>query len=269
MTDLAARFACSPYGRDAEEDVTWASANGFACSVFMTDAGRNGLREWPDDRVAALRALCARTSTRVGLHTLSAVNAAEFVPFMSEAVDQYLDANIDLAAKLRADVIVHAGIQFGDRIDMRVAASIEHFTRAVRRAERAEVTLLLENMNRGPAEAEPHYIGETSAELRPFFDAIRSPNLKWAFSANHAHLAPEDWSGFLDALGTSRLGIVMMADCHGTTEEHLAPGQGNLDFGALIRRIEREGYDGMYFLTFGPRPALLAGRQHILDRVRA
>jgi sugar phosphate isomerase/epimerase len=62
---------------------------------------------------------------------------------------------------------------------------------------------------------------------------------------------------------------VMMADCHGTTEEHLAPGQGNLDFGALIRRIEREGYDGTYFLTFGPRPALLAGRQHILDRVRA
>src|SRR5262249_5445714 len=119
----------------------------------MTDAGPNGLREWPDERAAALRAVSARTGTRVMLHTLSAVNTAEFVPHMSEAVDEYLGANIDLAAKLGADVIVHAGMHFGDRIEMRVAASIEHVRRAVRRAERAAVTLLLENMNRGPAEA--------------------------------------------------------------------------------------------------------------------
>ena len=58
----------------------------------------------------------------------------------------------------------------------------------------------------------------------------------------------------------------MMADCHGTVEEHLPPGQGNLDFGAIVARLERAGYDGPYFLTFGPRPALLAGRDHVIAR---
>jgi sugar phosphate isomerase/epimerase len=147
-------------------------------------------------------------------------------------------------------------------------ASLEHIASAVARAESAGVTLLLENMNRGPSEAEVHYIGCGSKELRPYFDAIASPNLKWAFSANHAHLTEEDWSGFIDAFGVERLGIVMMADCHGTVEEHLWPGQGNIDFGALITRLERSGYGGLYFLTFGPKDALLAGRAHVVERAR-
>jgi sugar phosphate isomerase/epimerase len=261
---LAARFACSPYGPDVEDDVRWAADNGFVCSVFMTDAGPNGLLEWSDHRVSRMRRLCADTGVRLIIHTLSAVNVAEFVPHMREAVDEYLAANIALAAKLDAEVIVHAGLHFSERIEMRTKASLEHIADAVRRAEAAGVTLLLENMNRGPREAEVHYIGCASAELRPFFDAIASPNLRWAFSANHAHLSEEDWTGFVDALGTSRLGIVMMADCHGTNEEHLAPGQGNLDFGGIVKRLEASGYTGPYFLTFGPKPALLAGRDHII-----
>src|SRR5207248_1428211 len=161
-------------------------------------------------------------------------------------------------------VIVHAGMHFSERNELSQRVSLEHIARGVRRAEAAGLTLLLENMNLGPAEAEVHYIGCASSELRPYFDAIASPNLRWAFSANHAHLAPEDWTGFVDALGTERLGIVMMADCHGTVEEHLWPGQGNLDFAGIIARLERAGYAGLYFLTFGPKDALLAGREHIL-----
>jgi sugar phosphate isomerase/epimerase len=269
MTVLADRFACSPYGPDIEEGLEWCAANGFPVAVFMTDAGPNGLGHWSDERVARVRRRCDDTGVRLIIHTLSAVNTAEFVAHMTEAVDAYLAANIELAARLRAEVIIHAGMHFSERIDVRTKASMDHIARAVGVAEAAGVVLLLENMNRGPADAEVQYIGCASTELRPFFDAIDSPYLKWAFSANHAHLASEDWAGFLDALGTARLGIVMMADCHGTIEEHLHPGEGNLDFGALIRRLERESYRGPYFLTFGPRDALLAGRAHILDRVRA
>jgi sugar phosphate isomerase/epimerase len=61
----------------------------------------------------------------------------------------------------------------------------------------------------------------------------------------------------------------MMADCHGTIEEHLWPGQGNLDFGALLARLERSGYRGPYFLTFGPKDPLLAGREYVIERARA
>lgn len=268
MTKLEARFACSPWGANIEDDVRWAAANGFAAAAFMTDAGANSLDAWSDDRVAKVRRLASDLKVKLIIHTLSAVNVAEFVPGMRDAVDQYLAANVDLAAKLDADVIVHAGMHFSERLDMRMRASIEHIARATKRAESAGVTLFLENMNRGPNDAEVHYIGCSSDELKPFFTTIPSDNLKWAFSANHAHLAPEDWTGFVDALGTERLGIVMMADCHGTIEEHLWPGQGNLDFGGVVARLERAGYAGHYFLTFGPKDALLAGRAHVVDRAR-
>lgn len=267
--ELAKRFACSPYGPDLEDDVRWSADHQFPWVSFMTDAGPNGLNEWKNDRIERVRSLCADSGVRLIIHTLSAVNVAEFVPHMTEAVDAYLQANIDLAAKLNAEVIVHAGMHFSERIPLRTQVSIEHIALAVRRAESVGVSLLLENMNRGPEHAEVNYIGCASAELRPYFEAISSPNLKWAFSANHAHLTTEDWGGFLDSLGTERIGIVMMADCHGTVEEHLPPGQGNLDFGQLIGRLERSGYTGPYFLTFGPQAALLAGRTHIIERAGA
>lgn len=267
--ELAKRFACSPYGPDLEDDVRWSADHQFPWVSFMTDAGPNGLNEWKNDRIERVRSLCADSGVRLIIHTLSAVNVAEFVPHMTEAVDAYLQANIDLAAKLNAEIIVHAGMHFSERIPLRTQVSIEHIALAVRRAESVGVSLLLENMNRGPEHAEVNYIGCASAELRPYFEAISSPNLRWAFSANHAHLTTEDWGGFLDSLGTERIGIVMMADCHGTVEEHLPPGQGNLDFGQLIGRLERSGYTGPYFLTFGPKDALLAGRTHIIERAGA
>jgi sugar phosphate isomerase/epimerase len=267
--DLATRFACSPYGPDLEDDVRWSADHHFPWVAFMTDAGPNGLNEWKNDRIERVRGLCADRDIRLIIHTLSAVNVAEFVPHMTEAVDAYLQANIDLAAKLNAEIIVHGGMHFSERVQLRTKVSIEHIALAVRRAESVGVTLLIENMNRGPENAEVNYIGCASAELRPYFDAISSPNLKWAFSANHAHLTTEDWGGFVDSLGTKRLGIVMMADCHGTVEEHLPPGEGNLDFGQLIGRLERSGYAGPYFLTFGPKDALLAGRTHIIERARS
>jgi sugar phosphate isomerase/epimerase len=269
VPDLAKRFACSPYGPDVEDDIAWSADHGFPWVAFMTDAGANGLLTWTPERIERVRRLCADKDVHLIIHTLSAVNVAEFVPHMTEAVDAYLAANVDLAAKLAAQVIVHAGMHFSERIDLRTKVSIEHIGRAVKRAEAAGVTLMLENMNRGPKEAEVHYIGCASSELRPYFDAIQSPSLKWAFSANHAHLTTEDWSGFLDTLGTDRLGIVMMADCHGTIEEHLWPGKGTLDFGALLARLERARYGGPYFLTFGPKDALLAGREYIIERATA
>src|SRR5262245_17258931 len=113
--DLAGRFACSPGGPDIEEGLRWAAEHGFRCAVFMTDAGPNALGEWSEHRVARVRRMCAELDARLIIHTLSAVNTAEFVPHMSEAVDAYLAANIDLAAKIEAEVIVHAGLHFSER----------------------------------------------------------------------------------------------------------------------------------------------------------
>ena len=44
------------------------------------------------------------------------------------------------------------------------------------------------------------------------------------------------------------------------------PGLGDVDWRGFFSGLYRAGYDGPYFLTFGPRPALLAGRDHVIAR---
>ena len=267
--DLSLRFGCSPGGPDLEDGLRWSAEHGFRCVVFTTDAEPNALSEWPEDRVQRVRRVCDDAGLRLVVHTLSAVNVAEFVPYMADAVDAYLAANIDLAARIGAEVIVHAGLHFSERVELRMRVSLEHLGRAAAHAEEVGVVLLLENMNFEPAHAEVHYLGHSVEELRYYLEAISSPAVKWAFSANHAELVPGGFGGFLDALGVDRIGIVMVADCRGEFEEHLLPGQGTLDFARLFGRLEREGYSGPYLLTFGPRDQLLAGREYILDRMKA
>jgi len=214
--------------------------------------------------------LCEKHDIHLGIHTLSAVNVSDFSPYMSDAVDAYLGANIDLGKRLGVErVIVHGGLHQSSEMDLRKKASVEHLKRAVQRAESAGVTLLLENLNRNPETAELHYFGHSIEELHMYFDAIQSPNFGWAFSANHMHLMPMDYSGFIDALGISRVGLVLTADNRGTIEEHLVPGAGTFDFAGLYQRLDREGYEGPFMLTFGNRDERLAGREYLLRQAGA
>jgi sugar phosphate isomerase/epimerase len=60
---------------------------------------------------------------------------------------------------------------------------------------------------------------------------------------------------------------VLVADNRGKWEEHLLPGQGTMDFGRLLRRLEGDGYRGPYMLTFGNREQKIAGREYLLRSV--
>jgi sugar phosphate isomerase/epimerase len=246
----------------------WAAQHGFRFVEFGADYGPDALSQWPAARVEKVRKICLARGLSITIHTLSGVNVAEFSPFLTEAVDAYLAANIDLGVKLGANVIVHAGLHFSHQLDLRRQASLEHLQRAVAYAEAKGVQLLLENLNFEPDDAEVHYLGHSIEELRYYFDAIASPNLKWGFVPNHAHLLPDDFDGFLDAFGIDRIGMVLVADCRGTVEEHLLPGEGTLDFKGLFERLEGAGYDGPYILTFGDRDEKVSGREYILDLLR-
>jgi sugar phosphate isomerase/epimerase len=229
---------------------------------FNADAGPNRVDSWSDERVRAVRDVCQRTEIRLALHTSSAVNVAEFSPFVSEAVDRYLRSNIDLARRLDCEsVIVHAGYHFSSALAERELASLERLKRTVAYAEDAGVVLLLENLNFEPSDAEVHYLAHTVAECRLYFDAIPSAHLGWAFTANHAHLVPEGIDGFLDAFGVDRIGEVRLADNLGDREVHLRPGEGNIDFAAMFRRLESSGYGKYYTMAFGSLEDKLAARE--------
>ena len=58
-----------------------------------------------------------------------------------------------------------------------------------------------------------------------------------------------------------RCGEVRLADCRGTHEEHLKPGEGTIDFPAMFAAIEASGYRGHYMQAFGSLDDMLEGRE--------
>jgi sugar phosphate isomerase/epimerase len=245
-----------------EDGIAWAGEHGVRFIDCQTDVPPNALGSFDERRAAAIAEAAARHEVTIGLHTLSAVNIAEFSPFVSEAADNYLRAYIETAKRLGAAwVVVHGGYHFTADYQERRAASIERLRRAAALAEEHGVKLLLENLNKEPPDAEVHYMPFNLEECLYWFERLKSPSLGWSFTVNHAHMCPEGIEGTIRGMGLARCGEVRLADNRGDKEEHLLPGEGTIDFRAMFRRIEGAGYRGHYTCAFGSLDDMLRGRE--------
>ena len=248
-----------------EETLSWAAEHAFHYIDFNADRPPNILTNWSEERVRAVRDACQRHEIRLGLHTQSSINVAEYAPYLSEAVDAYLNANIDLAVRLGCDwVEIHAGYHFSSNLDDRMSHSLERLKRTAGYAQRAGMMLLMENLNFEPRDAEVHYLAHNVKECRYIFDAIEPASLRWAFTVNHAHLVPEGIGGFLDAFGIGRMEEVRLADSLGDKELHMLPGQGNIDFTRLFQRVEGMGFRGHYMMALGTLQDKLDAREYFV-----
>ena len=249
---MPSRFGVNaPADQPIEDTIRWAANNDFGYIDFQADLPPNALASFDTARVESVRSLCEQHGIQIGLHPSSAINNAEDVPPVSQAVDEYLFANLDLAARLGCGWMVgHGGYHFGD-LDRRRPAAIDRIRRLVDRAEQQHVLIYLENHNKEPDRSEIHYLPHNVEETRWFFDAIQSSHLKWAFNAAHGNLVPEGWAGFLDAFGAGNIGQVRLNDNTGDYEIHLVPGEGTFDFEALFARLKEEGYTGPFSFAFG------------------
>ena len=251
-----------------EDALEWAAENEFYFLDFNADVGPNEMAAWSRDRARAVRETCDRTGIQIGLHTLSAVNVAEFSPYLSRAADEYLRASVDLANQLGCSwTVVHAGYHFSGDIEARRAVSLERLKRISKYAADTGARVILENLNFEPEHAEVHYMAHTVEECAAYFDAIPAEQLGWAFTANHSHLVPEGVDGFLDAFGIERIGEVRLADNTGEYEVHLLPGEGTLDFENLFNRLEGAGYRGHYSMAFGSNEQRIESRERLCGLV--
>ena len=251
-----------------EDALTWARQHGVGIIDVQLDTGDNAFTRFDPARAADIRAICARDGITLGLHTLSAVNVAEYAPLVGEAVDAYLRGYVDAAVALGAGwIVVHAGFHFTSDIQMRMDTARDRLRRVLDYAAPLGVRLLLENLNKEPGDAEVHYLAHTSAEWRWFHEQL--PDIGLSFTANHAHLVPEGVEGFLATLPLHRVAEVRLADCwRNGKEEHLCPGQGDFDFPALFRALEARGYAGHYTNAFGSLDDMLAARDMFAGRQR-
>jgi sugar phosphate isomerase/epimerase len=162
-----------------EEAIEWAARHQVRFIDMQLDTGDNRVDAIDDARAAAIRAQAERAGVTLGLHTLSAVNVAEYSPFLSDAVDAYMRAYIDVAPKLGAAwIVVHAGYHFTADVKPRREAGLERLKRMVEHAEKRGALLLLENLNKEPADAEVHYLAHTIEEWRYYYEAIHSPDCR-------------------------------------------------------------------------------------------
>ena len=251
--DHKKRFVFSgPGSWPLEQVLQWAVEHGFSRVDFSSDNPPNYRETFTSDRVRTIRALTEKGGIALGIHSSSAVNMAELTAVMSAAADEYLRQNFDLAREVGCGyVICHGGFHFSSDREARLARAVERMTRAVAWAEERGIDIYFENHNKEPDQAEIHYMPRDVAEIRPFFREISSPRFKWACNVGHAHMVPEGFDGFLEALGGDRIGQVRLHDTHGRYEEHLLPGNGIVDFRAVFRRLNEVGYDGPFTLDFG------------------
>lgn len=251
-----------------EDGIAWAAEHGVRHVDIQLDTGANAFTTFDDARAGRIRDACAGHGVALGLHTLSAVNVAEYAPLLSEATDAYLRAYVDIAPKLGAQwIVVHAGYHFTADLPLRMEAALERLKRMVDHAETRGARLLLENLNTEPADAEVHYLAHTIEEWRYFYEKIDSPAFALSFTANHAHLLPDGIEGFVDAIPMGRVAEVRLADCfRNGVEEHLVPGRGDLDFGDMFRRVEGAGFTGHYMNAFGTLDDMQAARRYLVDR---
>jgi len=245
-----------------EDAVAWAARNAVRIVDVQLDGAGNDFTRIDDARAARIRAACARDGIDLGLHTSSAVNVAEIAPLVGDAVDAYLQGYADAAVRLGARwVTVHAGFHFSSRVEQRMEAGLDRLRRLVAYAESRGTKILLENLNKEPADAEVHYLAYTIEEWRWYYEKIQSAAFALTFTANHAHLVPEGVAGFLDLLPLDRVAEVRLADClRNGKEEHLVPGRGDFDFADLFRALNERGFSGHFMNAFGTLEDMLAAR---------
>jgi sugar phosphate isomerase/epimerase len=254
-----------------EDAVEWAAEHRVRFIDIQLDTGDNALPTISGIRGSRIKEMCERHGVQLGLHTASAVNVAEYAPYVGEAVEAYLKAYVDASVRLGAKwIVVHAGFHFTSDKPERMKAGRERLQRVIAHAENKGALILLENLNKEPDNAEVHYLAHTVEEWRYYFDAIASSAFRLSFTANHAHLVPEGIPGFIAALDLKRVAEVRLADCfRNGFEEHLKPGAGDLDFGDLFRRLEAGGFTGHYTNALGTLDDMLAARQYLAAMAKA
>jgi len=271
QSDLKNRIGVD-IGRRAklEDGLAWAAVNEVFYVDIQLDSGANAIETFDEARCESVKEICQINNIHLGLHTLSGVNMAEYSNLFRQAADDYLRGYIDMAIRLDAEwIVVHAGFHFTADYEQRKQASLERLQRASSYAEDKGVHLLLENMNREPEDAEVNYLGYSLEECLFYFENLRSANLHWTFTINHATLVPEGIDGFLDTFGIDRMREVRVADNLGDKEHHMFPGEGSIDFRSLFSRLEGMGYTGHYTNGFGTLDDMIRGRDYLVAEAKA
>ena len=100
----------------------------------------------------------------------------------------------------------------------------------------------------------PGYYLTTSRQAFELMDAVGAPNLHYLYDVYHMQIMEGDLAATLERR-LDRIGHVQIADPPGRHE----PGTGEVNFGFLLRHLDRIGYRGLVGCEYRPRAGTVAG----------
>jgi sugar phosphate isomerase/epimerase len=180
------------------------------------------------------------------------VNIASANPCsQEEAVRQYREA-VYLAAEIgAARLVVHEGHLSYWKLDRQAAmqAARQGLGEVVALAGKMGVALALENTNFGKFAMYDTWQGwaELAASLAPAADA----GLSFALDVGHAMLAGWDLPAVIRGLAP-HIAQLHAHDTWGTTDDHLAPGEGAVDWLGIRHALADSGCSASLILEHGP-----------------
>ncbi|MDW7645148.1 MAG: sugar phosphate isomerase/epimerase family protein [Desulfuromonadales bacterium] len=159
------------------------------------------------------------------------LNPGALDPLVLKATRKRFHQTLDFAEILASDLIVfHPGYdrwRYGGQSHLWLETNLGFWPEFIHRAERMGCTLVTENI-----------FEESPDTLAALLQAMDSPFFGACFDLGHWHLfGQSDLDAWLRPLA-KHLRHLHLHDNHGTADEHLALGEGLIDFQALFRALD-------------------------------
>ncbi|WP_324668014.1 sugar phosphate isomerase/epimerase family protein [Geochorda subterranea] len=208
----------------------------------------------PDEDPEQLRALVVERRLQVtGFHLPKEEIVLASEPKYRDALDR-LKRGLRVASAVGASsAVLHAGYEVADSRYGARERLVEAVAELAAAADREHLDLLLENLPRfGPA-----VFGHSADELLSLVEQVASPRVGICFDTGHALVNGHDPSESLKRL-FPLVKSIHLSDNHGpkpdnpfASDEHLAPGDGVLDWDAFFETLGALGYSGELVLEPG------------------
>jgi sugar phosphate isomerase/epimerase len=227
-----------------EEYFPFAYENGFPWMELSCNNPKNFLPTFNPKRISNIKKLRDKFHLRYGLHSASYVNSAEIEPTVRKAVEQYLLGYVELARQLEAEYLVlHFGYHFSLFMDEVFRCLVQTFTPVVELAEKYDIPIGIENMNKIHEDAEIAYLGVTIEELSRVFEALPTKYLGLTLDVAHASLLPGGPESFIEAF-PDRIVSSHISDNDLYLDRHLPVGEGKIDFRKVFELLMGIGFKG-------------------------
>lgn len=215
----------------------------------------------------ALRSLLSASGLRVsaiasgGMAFAAKLTLLHADPGSASLARERLDQMIQLAADLGAPVVTVGS--FRGRTVGNAAESKQQLAAILRRAGglagSCGVRLALEPLNRYEAD-----LLHTAAETLAFLNEVDEPAVGILLDTYHVNIEERSWTEpYRQVMAAARLYYVHLSD-----NNRLAPGQGHIDFRAILRALREVGYDGWLTAELFPQPDADSAARLTADAMR-